>query len=486
MKIYIEKFLQNKFEFMIITVLLILIGSIYVNTLNVGFWRHDCWMYTGSELSEFKHNGRWLVPILHYFGRFISPYFALFTSLFLLYYFLYVFIKRFLGTNYKFSTKFLPFIPLISPALFSQLFWPIHTLSAIVILALAAYFTREKSSFIVMFLVTILTFATLQTFAFLSLLLAIPSYQSLVSKNNIGLIKKSTKIILLWGGSIVIAYVVSKIIQYIYFGEFPALPDWRKPNPVSYIGELLSNLIVNYNRFSSHLKSYFNAYTFIPILVTLLVSIILNFYQKNFDKLKITLFLIMISILLSSAVYLITAPLGTVISFRSTINLGIGLILIYLILLILLKRYRHIQTLLSLMFIVVIIKPFMVTYYNTKYYNEITNDIYNTFFELQYQNIRQFKGIVIGSTAHEKNKIWDLSYHLNGQAIVIEGLNSPRRINRAFTELGYTGKIIWCFKDSKNKECQNIEEMDYNKCAYSNSNVCTATDSNQIWHLVFK
>ena len=70
----------------------------------------------------------------------------------------------------------------------------------------------------------------------------------------------------------------------------------------------------------------------------------------------------------------------------------------------------------------------------------------------------------------------------------MQGLNAGDRINRAFTELGYRNKIIWCKQTDMNtsSSCQELEKREFQKCSSINTNFCSGgIDFKNNWYLKF-
>jgi hypothetical protein len=461
-----------------------------------GFWRHDSWFYTHSELSEFRNSGRWLAPIFYNLLHKIPPLYASIFTLILLYYVYYMFIKRFYQTlkveHYLFAI--FAFIPIVSPALFAQLTWPTHNLSASIILAIGAYLTRNKDSLFVLIIMTILTFSILQSFAFLTFLFAIPSMVILVKKSNVALIKQFLFMIIVWSLSILIAYLISKAIQYSYFGYLPGLPKWREANPANNITELIINILVNLELFIKYMDNYF--YSFKSLMGIYFISVLGSSYLiKTGEKRgKALLYLIVTSITILILPYFIIAPVGTILFYRSIFMTGFSFLLLGIVFYFLIKYFLSNTYKITYPFILIITllfilyQPYTITYYNTKWFKSKTSHVYNSLKELK--PIHHIHGIIIDLKHNKSQYIWheDFFSSLNGHPLVMEDLNDTYRLNTAFHQLGYDYKIgiKWCFPNTQNKYCSLLANMTYNKCASINKRICTDTQkSTHFWFLKF-
>lgn len=99
-----------------------------------GYWRHDSWIYTDSELHEIV-DGRWLAQPLHFVLRKIPPELSIVIALAIVSSFLYLELQRIYGNN-KLSAMSAAILSLglLSPSVLSQLHWPTHTLAAALVL----------------------------------------------------------------------------------------------------------------------------------------------------------------------------------------------------------------------------------------------------------------------------------------------------------------------------------------------------------------
>lgn len=484
----VEQVRKNKINFFIFLLFILSLLLITGNVIDYGFWQFDSWAYTTNEMAEFKYNGRWLTPFLHSNLYFIPPLLAWFWAIISLYYYFHTFVKRFFdGLSVSiFLLLILPFLTIISPALMAQLNWPIHSLAALLILSIGAYFTKKNSNLKVLFIITIFTFAVLQSFAFMTIFLAIPSYLILSEMSKTEFIKKVFIIIFVWLISILIAYLLTKMIQYMYFGEFPPLPDWRITHRVNNANDLIINILHNIKLSLRHLNIYFSPYIG-TVLVLFLFMISFSFYKKYYVSLRISIFLVIVSLGLLLSIYLTTAVAGTAIPFRATFLFGQSLLLLFIALYVLIINYRNskvLNNILIIVFFIIIIKPFLIAYYNTMWYKDRSFDIKNTFQELALQSTRSIKKIIIDRKNTKDSNSWSLNYSdsLANQPLIMQ----PPRLKTAFTELGYNGPIVWCSKNTKNKECKETDTIVYEKCSYINPDVCTASDSNSTWFLKFR
>lgn len=492
MNVFLKKLNNSRIELIFLFFFLFVFLSVFNNVMHYGFWRQDCWAYSNDELHEFQFHGRWLAPVFYYFLHFLSPIIAWVLSVALLYYYFYSFLKR----VYRdldidiFILLTIPFFFIVSPALVAQLNWPIHSLSAILVLALGAYLTRVNNSLFVMALTTMLSFAIFQSFSFFTILLAIPSISIMVKMTTKELLRKALLIVIVWFGSLLVAYILSKGLQYIYFGEFPPLAKWRRPNPASNIFELLANIWQNIKLMNTHLNQYFFSYTNTLFVLLFVASCFFDFCKKKTSHIKVVFFYIAIVLLIAFSIYLITAPLGVIIDLRSIYNIGAAFLMLYVglsILIIYSKNTKLLHIILLSIFTFIMLKPCTISYHNTLWFRTITQDIKSGVEELQQQGIRSIDKIVIDHRGKKGPKMWMLDYSasLKGQPLFMESVIWPYKLKRVFTELGYRKRIIWCDGVKKIKECENLNRVVFDKCSFVNPNLCTSTKSKSIWYLKF-
>lgn len=478
-------------QYITLLIFIIFIMNICFFVGNYGFWRHDAWSYIESGFPEFQDNGRWLAAISYIFLKHLQNYIACILSITLLWLYGYLFIRRFyLNTIYHndLICFILPLIMVVSPGFLDQLTWPTHSLAAILIIFLSALLVTEKGSLVILAIATFLVFSILQTFSFLTLLLAIPAYFHVKFFSPYKIFLKFIFIIFIWISSLFTAWLLNRFIQYLYFGQIPALPIWRQANPAVDITSLYRNLTKNLLIYVEHIDTiYLNEYVVVLISIIIILLIML-FISDKISELVLSSFLVICGIILSLSIYLFTAPIGVMISFRGSLVVGTGAMLIFLaihVAAINLKLKSFYNNYLIIIIIIFLFNPSVVSYINTKWFFQVTNSIVNSIRDIEESKSSTVKLVIID--ARTKNlyptvyiDIFKYTPH------VFEDINEDYKLTPAFKELGYN-RIIWCLNSQSHPLCKQITDIEYNRCSKTNLNICSGgiNSEEKIWFIQF-
>lgn len=293
-----------------------------------------------------------------------------------------------------------------------------------------------------------------------------------------------------WFGSIVLAYLISKLIQFIYFGRLVPIASWRHPKYIHNSHNLINNITSSYLSFLELFESY--SYYCLIVLITIiyLFFIIYVYSTRSKTVARASTFIFICALLVTISSYLITLPIGTRVPFRAA-HFGFGIMLLYVAIDILgysaRKHQKKIQFFIVIIFSVIVAKSSLLSYYNSLWAMQVTNDVKNAINETRTQDIKTIDKIVISIKSKD---YWKLSYDdlMNGYPLFLSGFISlnNHRIKRAFDELGYKNKIEWCDNNLTNSEdCQKINNMIFPKCSTINTDVCGLTVKS-IWYIDFK
>jgi hypothetical protein len=471
-------------------ILPIVVVSSYALLVNdYGFWRHDSWGYTYSEVGEFKENGRWLAPIFHNFMHDVPYYISWCLSILLLWFVGYTVASELLPTKDSSDKIFVLAISssiVLTPSLFSQLNWPIHSFSAIFALAALTFMRNRFPRIPLVVIGTIVLFGIHQTFAFLTLLLLIRKPDSISHQSLKKSILNTLVMISLWASTIFFAYLISKAIQLFYFGYFPDLPKWRNPNAPHSLNDLIENITANLSTFINNISTIYSTFTVISIVLILFFTGARLAIRQEKERLKNFVTLLIFGIALYLSIYIFTAPIGVDIPFRSALVFGPGLLCFTIALFYALgSRFCTIVFLTLFLF-----NSHNLTYANIKWFSIITSDIVTAISEIEEVDSRFAKKVIIDITRLPQNKLWALDYSniSPNESIVFEGFQQQYRIVRAFNVLGYK-KVHWCREGDliKNSLCAKIENQAIkSKCSKINTGVCSmGITKDNYWILQF-
>ncbi|KZR76741.1 hypothetical protein [Prochlorococcus marinus] len=217
---------------LIIWSLLFLI-AIYLASIQ-GYWRHDAWIYTESEMHEIA-DGRYLAPLMHIIFSNLPPLISFTLSILCITYFLnYEFCRISSSNNISPLAGSVLSFSVFSPAILSQLHWPTQGLvSSLLLIASTLIKSKNKSKtrIIRALFVAITSMSILSSFAFFSLICYLPEYPKKINKGveNNERIKLLTKDlashVIVSIAILIIGYIVSFISKQILvlFGmTFPA------------------------------------------------------------------------------------------------------------------------------------------------------------------------------------------------------------------------------------------------------------------------
>ncbi len=464
-----------------------------------GFWRHDAWGYTKSEFLEFSENARWLAPIFHSATKDIPHYLAWLLCMAMAWGYGYVFMRRFLAGS-RLENKALlysvPFVVIFQPGLMEQLGWPIHTLAAIFLLFLFALLSRNKASLLSSGVATVLVFAILQTFSFLAVLLAVPGYNTLLGMKKLKIVMTFFGILVFWGASILVSWLVSKLAQYVYFGSLPGLPEWRSAHPVKSPLDLHNNVVNNLVDFVEHVTFIYSPWIFLAVVSIFVALGVALFVKRKLRELVIAASILALGVCFLLSVYVFTAPMGTIIADRTTFTFGVAFFLaaiaFYVAMAALDLNEKWVFPASIAFVLLVSLQPMYLSYVNVKWYTAFSSDFVNALQEVEEGSPRDLKGVVVEISEYAEKIEWDrwpidYSHVRPDKYKFMESLNSPGRLGRAFYELGYD-EVHFCGgkEPGDPAKCKLVEGVSFERCARSNPRICSGGISdNRYWLLRF-
>lgn len=294
-------FRQHKLPDIFAIFLLLAFSILYIhiiyNMTNYGFWRHDDWSYTSSELHEFKHSGRFLAPLMHTLFSGIPNKIAFTAYIVLAFFSFYIFFTRlFHGEKTPRTTIIIfCFASISAPAYADQLGWPTHSLSALLPVFIFSLVNKEKYRLLFMSFATIISFGILQSISFIALIIGCPSISECRNKTPRQIYMQYSIVILTWTAAILISHLFSKFLQKIFFEEIPDYPEWRKANPVQSFADIIINVQNNTSAFIKHMDMTFERIPILLILLTIFYVAASCVLKQEHRKLSLYLSLIMFS-----------------------------------------------------------------------------------------------------------------------------------------------------------------------------------------------
>ncbi len=445
-----------------------------------GFWRHDAWGYTRSEHNEFLQNGRWLTTLLHHYLKYIPHYVAWCMSIILYWYVGYAVSKKYLldlDDQSRVLPIILPSLLIINPGLLFQLNWPIHSLASISVLAIMAYAHDKVPVTRLIILGTVALYAINQAFVFVTLLFLIPKRDFFSFRSRKEIILQLSKRIGIWLIAIILGWVISKIIQFIAFGNIPPMPVYRASQPATSLIQFIENITINSSLFSKHFIIFASEEGAYLLLLTLIVATIACIRKSSFIRIESIpqyVVLVLFAFALFLSIYIITAPLGVRIPFRTTFIFGPASLCLALAL----YSITRSQVFVLIAALIYLTPPHFLVMANLNWYMQFSSDVVKSITEIEEVSPRLIKGVVIDVSDLKSNKPWPVNYNdiLLRQRLVMENLRGHNRLARAFKELGYI-KTTWCGEKKKaltNTECSKLKQIQsFPKCAKTNPKICS-------------
>ncbi|WP_299593135.1 hypothetical protein [uncultured Microbulbifer sp.] len=442
----------------------------FIQALGMGFWRPDAWGYSVDELSEFRGSQRWLAPFFHHYLRELPL--AVGWICFILGWWVlgYRVAKNYLGANACWmlaSTVALVFV--INPSLIGQSFWPLHSLAALIILLLMDQLRGSVSKFVLIPVGTVCLYAILQSFAFLTLIFLLPTKKELEVASLGWLLKRGMYDLSLWVGSLVAGVLVAKLAQLIYFGEITGLLPHRNLRPVATVSDLIGNLIHNLEVFWHHFLGAYSLFGILTFSVLVFGGVALIAWKRG-DRsgvAKLLAVMAFYSLPLALGVYLITAPLGSLISFRSGFGAGCAIFIALLVSQLVVSDRRF----LYLCMFSLLIPAFGLSYANFKRFSVGTGEIVATISEFNWRGADKPNVYIVSSKAE-----WPITWEYSTRYYpkLYGRYQTAERSKGAFWELGLP-EPIWCVNEKRKKYkgiCEELRKPPSANCSKLNSRIC--------------
>lgn len=319
--------LTRRYSFAITVFLLLLALIPLFNTWSLLFelsiWRHDAMYYYDSYLEKFQGEGRWINYILFDTLRQIKPMPALFMQVFCLGFF--VENAAFKLCRDRLYSLMVALLAVSAVPLYIQLLWPVTTIPAFFILAMAAVLSRKLPALVYFPLLGSLFFGTMGHLYFLLPLLYLHKFVD----DGIAVGEKAVlflrSIFFPWLMGYVFGFLVANLFVFIITGQYGLeLDSWRRPNPIVGWDSWVANL-------HSSLAYLMNDATYLFAMVGLCLSalIVSLFVTRQWQRRDS--FYLLLPLLIILSLYVSVIPYGVVLSFRSSFGLWLGTIFLFLV-----------------------------------------------------------------------------------------------------------------------------------------------------------
>ncbi len=294
--------------------------SVWIVYLDIEIWRHDSLYYLQSFSSKLQTEGRWINYLCFDQLKTLNPYLSALLHVFFLA--IFVTIAAFNSCRSILYALMIMLVCVVSTPVYSQLLWPVNSLPAFILLAVAAISQKYLPIHLFFPIFGILLFASMGHLYFLLPLLYIRRYahSKIPVREKTWILVK--RLVLPWVLGYCAGYIIATAVIYLETGQLGIqLADWRQPNPVIGIESFLLNFATAYAYLTQHLEEYFSMFGWKSILFVLVLFI--GSYLKRKQ-----IFHLLIPLLVMLALYASTIPYGIALSFRSSITLWIGLVFI--------------------------------------------------------------------------------------------------------------------------------------------------------------
>ncbi len=314
---------------MVVCACALLLASLY-NYSQIHIWQHDSAYYDLKGLFHkiFKE-GRWLNPYIVSLAIKLDGRIMLAICLISLFGF-------FFASSYAYTRQasyafLFSTLCLLSPSITDNLMWPAVTMPALAILFAAPLVLRILPVWFSYPLFGALFFSTLSNFYYLLPLTHLAILKT--EERPKDLLAVAKQVILPWGFGFIFGFLVMKaaifVFSYNAFGEGTTLiniADWREPNPVANLNDVLQNSLKSLSSLASHLALFFQApWTWLIALVAISLNIISH---RRWHSIAVAL----VGSSMVLAHYLIIIPIGINIELRTAIATWVGIYIILFLL----------------------------------------------------------------------------------------------------------------------------------------------------------
>ncbi|HET7176860.1 MAG TPA: hypothetical protein VFK21_12765 [Gammaproteobacteria bacterium] len=441
------------------------------------FWRPDTWAYLGSPHNEFEYNQRWLLPAFFYALRRIPQFAAWLVAVFLFGWLGYRVTRTYLAGS-PFESRALSIglasLCVIMPGFHSQLGWASHAMSATLLLAVMEALSRRLPRIPLVLVGTPIVYGLHQSFAPMTLLFLIPSYDRLCQQSLADNMRDTIKNLVVWAIAFALGWGLAETILRIAFGQIPVLSPYRHPHFAASLGGLLDNLVRNFALLGEDLGTLYYV-TGIILMLLLVLTMLIWRARKSTQGGRPWIPMLAYSGALFLSIYVFTAPDGVDIPIRATLVFGPATLLLGLALLGLIQR--PVPTLLAVY--AFCFYPCMISIVNNQWSAEYSSDVRSAIVEISPADPGRFKGvIVLEGAAFDKDDGYGWPKDYAGSFEVFPQVFWPGRVlHPAFHEAGYR-KTVECGTGAKGETgvCAQLDTLTprFTHCATINPEICSA------------
>lgn len=400
-----------------------LYAVIAFNVLGYGFWRHDGLPYLESYESRLITEGRWVNFLLFDLLRAVPQEAAWIISFSCFAWFFYFISMRVLENRDHAVLAAAAFMA--TPALFAQLNASVTILPAALLLALSTLLVDRVRYAILIPLLSVLNFGMYSWIIYLFPLLYLDRRFTASRARWIWW----TKFVCVWALSFVAGFIFANMLVFRFTGTGIQIADWRQPDPATDFGGLAANIGDNFLQIPVHVANLLPAV--IPLLVAGLILVIR--FPRQERRWEIAGLFTVIGLTLVVCHYVIVAPAGITIQYRTLVPVHVGLTLIFLSLYFVADR----RAVVVLGFLLIGLPAWYASYRNVHWFCETSSAIRADVRRHFPEGSHAYAGIIVDTAQFR-----DYYRRVTAQAPdrygeFFEGLNTPYRWVRALTEEGF-------------------------------------------------
>ncbi|WP_157976710.1 hypothetical protein [Parahaliea mediterranea] len=289
---------------------LVLASLLVLQLADIGVYRHDAMYYLPRPafFDKLLTEGRWLNYLLFPVLRLIPGPAAAIAALLCWGLFVFISARRWVGSPAY--ALLLACLALQVTPLMNQLQWPATSLPAFALLALAALLAPRLPAGLFYPLFAVLLFGS---FSHLYYLLPLLHLHWLAGKDLTANLKTLwLKLIPLWAMGFVVGYGSALLAVYLAGGGLGiAIEEWRRPHYIESGADLLDNSQRALHYLAQHLQPLLGKLWLVPLATGAVILSLMGNRVARFVPLAL------LALCMGGVHYLLTVPLGIVISFRT-------------------------------------------------------------------------------------------------------------------------------------------------------------------------
>lgn len=425
-----SRFDNDKLMLLVALAGVLALGFIVQWGLSIGHWRHDSYLYRNHAemLIAVSSEGRWLGYLSAKFLPSFNPLFMWVANLLLIISALALLFRRLFSDNYVAIN--LALIVVLFPGIYAANTWPMVLFTPSVLL-LAGVFAIDRLGLYALPIVAVVLFASMPWYYYILLVAVMPL-------NECRTLKESARFLvpgILWGVSLVGAYLFAAALNYFRFGQFGIeLASWRRPRPATDISSLAANVQSSIERFGTNITDWLPLWLLCLSAVALIAYLVL---KKQYSTNVGTLILragYAVVVMLSP--YLTTTLAGINVPYRSLLPMAVGLIVLPFLLT---DRSMH-RRMILMTALMVGVPSFIHASSGVEWYARSTAANLVTMAEALPASNYKYIAVDPRNAARYYEQI---TRALPPKPFYMEGIDDPDRLTRALDELGFS-EILTC------------------------------------------